>query len=372
MEKQFRHSELKIIFLGLTITSSWGNGHAITYRGLMSELMRRGHSVLFLERDVSWYAAHRDLGKSRYGRVELYSSLKELRDRFAAEIRSADCVIIGSFVPEGIAIGEWVTSIRKGVTAFYDIDTPVTLSRLERGECEYLSRDLIRRYDLYLSFTGGPTLMRLKDVYGARRARVLYCAINPDQYFPESLMALWDLGYLGTYSEDRQKLLDDFLLEPARQWQDGRFIVAGPQYPAEIAWPQNVQRVEHLIPSEHRAFYNSQKFTLNITRADMTKAGYSPSIRLFEAAACATPIITDYWSGLETIFHIGKEILVAENADDALRFVRDIPTDDRLRIGWAARHRVLREHTAAHRAEALERYIVEARHKRVLDQQIAS
>jgi spore maturation protein CgeB len=348
---------LRIVILGLSITSSWGNGHATTYRSLVRELSARGHEVLFLERDVPWYAANRDLLAPPYARIELYSSVGELQARFGDEVRQADVVIVGSYVPEGVAVGEWVTTTARGITAFYDIDTPVTLAKLAQGDTEYVSPALVRRYDLYLSFTGGPTLERLEKEYGAPRARPLYCAVDPKLYFPERREARWALGYLGTYSPDRQPALTALLLEPARRWAQGRFVVAGPQYPPTIAWPANVCRIEYLPPDEHRAFYTEQRFTLNITRADMVQAGYSPSVRLFEAAACATPIISDLWEGLETFFVPGAEILIARDPEEALHYLREVPETERTTLGLRARARVLAEHTAAHRAAALESYI---------------
>jgi spore maturation protein CgeB len=353
-------SPLKIVILGLSITSSWGNGHATTYRGLVRELTKRGHDVLFLERDVEWYASNRDLPAPPYGRTELYTSLDELKGRFAKDVRDADFVIVGSYMPEGIAVGEWVTRAAHGATAFYDIDTPVTLARLERGDAEYITADLIPRYQLYLSFTGGPTLDRIEKRFGSPMTRPLYCSVDPEMYFPGSPEFKWDLGYMGTYSHDRQPALERLLLEPARRWPDGRFVVAGPQYPMRIKWPSNVGRMIHLPPVEHRAFYNSQKFTLNITRRDMIEAGFSPSVRLFEAAACATPIISDYWEGLESFFAPGSEIMIAHSSEEALRLVRETSEAERERIGHRARERVLREHTAAHRAKELESYAIEA------------
>ena len=348
---------LDIVILGLSITSSWGNGHATTYRGLVSALAERGHRVLFLERDVPWYADHRDLPRPTYCRTELYGSVTELEERFASAVRDADVVIMGSYVPDGIEIGRWVTEVANGVTAFYDIDTPVTLARLADGGTTYITRELIARYDLYLSFTGGPTLERLERELGSPCARPLYCSADVASYFPESLVPRWDLGYMGTYSDDRQPTLDRLLLEPARRWPDGRFVVAGPQYPPHIQWPANVERIEHLAPSEHRAFYSSQRFTLNVTRADMIAAGYSPSIRLFEAAASGVPIISDWWEGLDELFEPGSEILIAREPDDVLRALRDRTEHDRRAIGERARQRVLSAHTAAHRAVELERHV---------------
>jgi spore maturation protein CgeB len=319
----------------------------------------RGHEVLFLERDVPWYAAHSDLYTLPSARIELYSSLQELQDRFTDDVRRADVVIVGSYVPEGVAVGSWVTRTARGITAFYDIDTPITLTKLACGDAEYLSPGLIQHYMLYLSFTGGPTLERLEKCYRAQRARPLYCAVDPDIYYRDPCEQRWEFGYLGTYSPDRQPALEALLLEPARCWAQGHFVVAGPQFPPTITWPPNVQRIEHLPPGRHRAFYNAQRFTLNITRAKMVHAGYSPSIRLFEAAACATPIISDYWLGLETFFALGKEILVARAAHETLYYLRELPESERLAVGRRARARVLAEHTMAHRAAELEAYIRE-------------
>jgi spore maturation protein CgeB len=347
---------LRIVILGLSITSSWGNGHATTYRGLVRGLARRGHRVLFLERDLPWYAENRDLPHPPYGTTELYDSFRQLTTRFGNAIREADLVVLGSYVADGAAIGEWITRTAQGLTAFYDIDTPVTLARLRRGDCEYLTPALIPRFDLYLSFTGGPTLRRIEAEYGSPMARPLYCAVDDTLYFPEPTEMRWDLGYMGTYSDDRQPLLEALLLQPARTWPDGRFAVAGPQYPDTIRWPANVARITHLSPREHRPFYNAQRFTLNVTRADMVAAGFSPSVRLFEAAACGTAIVSDRWPGLETFFKLGSEILVAGSGAEVLRYLQEIGDAEARAIGLRARRRVLAEHTAAHRALELERY----------------
>jgi spore maturation protein CgeB len=350
---------MKIVILGLSITSSWGNGHATTYRGLVRELAANGHDVLFLERDRPWYASNRDLPSPPYCTTRLYHGLAQLKQRYTRHIREADLVIVGSYVPDGVAVGEWVTETAEGFTAFYDIDTPVTLAKLERGDFEYLSPHLIPRYDIYLSFTGGPTLRRIERKYKSPMARALYCSFDPEHYFPRARTMRWDLGYLGTYSDDRQPTVERLLNEPARQWRDGKFIVAGPQYPDTIEWPKNVVRKTHLPPAEHRNFYNAQRFTLNVTRAAMIRAGWSPSVRLFEAAACAVPIISDWWDGLDALFEPDREILIAETAKDVLRYLR-MKEHDRKRIGARARERVLGEHTAGHRARELESYLAEA------------
>ncbi|MEJ7928941.1 glycosyltransferase [Ramlibacter sp. AN1015] len=345
---------MNIVVLGLTITSSWGNGHATTYRGLARELAARGHQLLFLERDQPWYAQHRDMPRPPFGRTELYQGLDDLQARFADAVGDADLVVVGSFVPEGVPVGDWVQRTARGVTAFYDIDTPVTLARLARGEHDYLAPRQIPGYQLYLSFTGGPTLQRLEREWGSPRARVFACSVDPTMYYPEPQAPRWDLGYMGTYSDDRQPGVERLLLEPARAHPDGRFVVAGPQYPDSIAWPANVLWQSHLPPSEHRDFYNRQRWTLNITRADMIQAGWSPSVRLFEAAACGTPIVSDRWRGIEELLEPGREIVLADSTEDVLRLLRDGREDERLRMAERARQRILAGHTAAHRAQELE------------------
>lgn len=361
-----RPGTMRIVILGLTITSSWGNGHATTFRGLVRGLVRRGHSVLFLERDKPWYAGNRDLPLPPYGETRLYDGMHELETTWSHAIRDADLVIIGSYVPDGIAVARLVQRVARGMTAFYDIDTPVTLAALADGRCEYLAPDLVPGFDLYLSFTGGPTLHDLESRLGARAARALYCSADPDIYRPDPDAApRWDLGYLGTYSLDRQAKVDGLLSAPASSWPGGRFVVAGPQYPADIDWPVNVQRVEHLPPDLHRGFYCGQRFTLNITRADMVRRGFSPSVRLFEAAACGVPIISDWWPGLDELLRPETEILIARTAQDVLGILRTMPEQRRRAIAAAARARVLGAHTGDHRAAELEGYVAELAQKRV-------
>jgi spore maturation protein CgeB len=350
---------MRLVVLGLSLSSSWGNGHATTYRSLLKAFAARGHDILFLERDVPWYAAHRDLVDPDYCRLEFYESLSGLAAH-AGEVAGADAVMVGSYVPEGVAVGRWAQAAARGVVAFYDIDTPVTLAKLERGDHEYLSPGLIPGYGLYLSFTGGPTLDRLMRRYGSPDARALYCSVDPESYPPLDLEPRWDLSYLGTYSPDRQPTLERLLIEPARRAPHLKFAVAGPQYPQEIDWPDNVERIDHVPPSGHARFYAASRFTLNVTRADMIRAGYSPSVRLFEAAAAGAPIVSDGWPGLDTIFAPGREILLATTPENVLTWLASGDTERR-RLADAARRRVLSDHTADHRAAELEEHIERVR-----------
>jgi spore maturation protein CgeB len=343
---------MRLVVVGLSLSSSWGNGHATTYRALLAAFAARGHDILFLERDMPWYAQNRDLADPSFCRLALYDGLDGLREHSQA-IAAADAVIVGSYVPDGIEVARFVQETAQGVTAFYDIDTPVTLAALERGDCAYLSRAVIPGFDLLLSFTAGPTLTRLEQEFGARDARGFYCSVDPARYRPTGAARRWDLGYLGTYSDDRQPTLDRLLIEVARRAPERRFVVAGPQYPASIDWPANVERIEHLAPQDHPDFYSACSWTLNVTRADMIRAGWSPSVRLFEAGACGCPIVSDRWDGIEDVLAPGREIVLADDTDSVVTLL-DWPAERRDRVAEAAKTRILAAHTSAHRAEQLE------------------
>ncbi|HEX3443774.1 MAG TPA: glycosyltransferase [Chthoniobacterales bacterium] len=352
---------MKLVVLGLSITSSWGNGHATTYRALLYELNAIGYDILFLERDVPWYASHRDAPVFPFCRVGLYRNLEDLRDHYEEIVRSADIVLVGSYVPDGVAVGKWVIDTAEGVTAFYDIDTPVTLAKLERGDFEYIAPDLIAKYRIYFSFTGGPTLERLEREYGSPAARALYCSADCKLYYPEAIEKQWALGYLGTYSLDRQPSINEFLIQPALHLVQEQFTVVGPSYPEDILWPPNVVRKNHLPPNRHRQFYCAQKFTLNITRMDMRRAGYAPSVRLFEAAACGIAIISDTWEGFEAFFNPGTEILLVRSTNEVIEILRALPDRERTEIGVRARERVLKDHSARRRAEQFSAHLKNAK-----------
>lgn len=351
---------LKIIIFGLSITSSWGNGHATTFRSLVKALAMRGHQITFFEKDVPWYANNRDLPEPPFCRTVLYQNVAEVA-AFHDAIADADLVILGSYVNNAREISQQVKKLRPTCFGFYDIDTPVTLAKLERGDFEYLHPSMIPDFDIYWSFTGGPTLDFLEQKFGARRALPLYCSVDPDLYFHEPVPnndrdhRQYALGYLGTYSDDRQPTLHKLLIEPAQQLPDSRFCVAGAQYPSTIQWPTNVTTIEHIPPQQHCHFYNDQLFTLNVTRQDMVRAGYSPSVRLFEAGACGTPVITDFWPGLDTFFHLGEEILVARDSNHVLEYL-SIDEEERLALGLRFRQRVLDGHTSRHRAMEIEHH----------------
>jgi len=347
---------LKIVVCGLSITSAWGNSHAGIYRSLLGALLERGHSVLFLEREVPWYTGHRDLTGPLCSAVQLYSSLEELRGRFAPDVADADLVIVGSHVPNGIDVARWATGTAGGATAFYDMDTPMTIGHVAQGDCDYLSSELIPLFNVYFSLTGGPLLEEIVHVYGARAVKALYCCVDTKLYRPMPTEREWDLGFLGAYRADRQRALEEYFLRPARMWPEGWFAAAGSQYPPDMEWPQNVDRIQSLPEVERPVFYNSLRFSLNVTRTDLARAGWCPNARILEAAACGVPVISDAWEGLDSFFKVGSEIFAAASTPEVVSILRKTPEKERLTMAEKALSRVLTSHSSGRRAEELEGY----------------
>jgi spore maturation protein CgeB len=343
---------MKIVICGLAITSSWGNGHATTYRALVRALNARGHKIVFFERDLEWYASNRDMPEPPFCKVNFYDDWTEVRPLLRREMADADVVLLGSYFPDGTAAADEILNSTVAIKAFYDIDTPITVSKLECGDEEYLRRDQVPGFDVYFSFTGGPLLGKIENQFGARRAVPLYCSFDPGRYQLCEVDARYscDLSYMGTYAADRQPKLEALLCETARRLPTRKFIVAGPQYPAAIQWPANVKHIVHLEPKFHPPFYSSSCFTLNLTRKDMVECGYSPSVRLFEAAGCGAAIISDHWPGLESFFHPPQEILLARNTDEVIHYLNGISEADARKMGRRAQERVLAEHSADKRA----------------------
>ena len=351
---------LNVVIFGLTVSSSWGNGHATLWRGLIRAWIREGHRVTFFERDVPYYASTRDLQELAHpSRLVLYPDWPSVADMARRAARSADVALVTSYCPDGPAACETVLAHAPGVRAFYDLDTPVTLARLRAGERPaYLPRQGLGDFDLVLSYTGGEALTRLQTSLGARRVAPLYGHVDPEQHRPAERQPAFsaDLSYLGTYAADRQRALEAFFVEPARLRPGERFVLGGSGYPQDFPWTPNIFFVKHLPPPDHPAFFSSSRLTLNVTRHDMALMGHCPSGRLFEAAACGTPVLSDTWEGLDTFFEPGREILIARGTDDALGAL-DRSDAELAAIAKAARARVLAEHTSAHRAREFIRLV---------------
>lgn len=346
---------MKIVIFGLTISSSWGNGHATLWRGLCKALADRGAWITFFEHDQPFYAACRDWTSLPAGELILYGGWNAARQRAERELADADVAIVTSYCPDALAATQLMLDAQRPIAVFYDLDTPVTLSRIDSGESvAYLGANGLRDFDLVLSYTGGAALQVLQQSLGARQVRPLYGHVDPDLHRPVPPVDRYraDFSYLGTYAADRQDALESLYVVPARQRPAKKFLIAGAQYPDDFPWSDNIYFIHHLPPDQHAAFFCSSRLTLNVTRRAMARMGWCPSGRLFEAAACGTTLLSDDWPGLDHFYAPGREILLAGNAHDALAAL-DMDDAELQRIGTAARERTLNEHTSMHRAQVL-------------------
>ncbi len=345
---------MQILFFGLTISSSWGNGHATPYRALARALNDLGVEVVFYERDVPYYAKHRDFDSCDYCELILYRDWQTVRESALLRAKSSDVVLTASYLPEGARISEELLDLVVPLHVFYDFDTPITLSKMQDAGIDYLRPELIPQFDLYLSFTGGEILRTLEQSFGARCALPLYGCVDPDLYLrvkPQERFAC-DLSFMGTYAPDRADRIRQMFMAPAERLQSQTFLLAGSMYPTEWAWPSGMKRIEHVAPSDHPALYSSSRATLNLTRNEMARSGYCPSGRFFEASACCTPLLTDEWEGLETFFDPEQELLVVRSTDEVVRAL-ELPDADLTRMAARARERTLDEHTGRQRAKQL-------------------
>jgi spore maturation protein CgeB len=344
---------MKIVIFGLTVSSSWGNGHATLWRGLFRALATRGCQIVFFEKDLPYYAGARDLYEIEGGKLIFYREWEDTREIARREISDADAAIVTSYCPDGIAATETVLDARHALRVFYDLDTPVTLARLAEGEAlSYLGPAGLGDFDLVLSYTGGKALEELRQRLGAGRTVPLYGHVDSSVHRPVAATPHYraDLSYLGTYAKDRQRGLQTLFIDAARQRPNQRFLIAGAQYPDDFPWTGNIYFVRHLPPDEHSAFYSSCRITVNVTREPMAAMGWCPSGRLFEAAACGTAILSDWWDGLDEFFTPGEEIIIARSTAETLDAL-ELSEREIERIGTRARERVMEQHTSERRAE---------------------
>lgn len=343
---------MRIVIFGLSISSSWGNGHATIWRGLCNALASRGHSIVFFEKDVPYYRRTRDLIAPANFTLELYSEWKDVTSKARTCIANSDCAVVTSYCPDARAASDAILDCSNVFSIFYDLDSPVTLNVFRHtGTVDYIPDYGLEPFDLVLSYAGGKALTELARQFGARRVTPLYGSVDPAVHRRVSNDPRFasDLSYLGTYSVDRQLQLEELFVKPANSLGQKKFCLAGALYPAEFPWTTNTYWMGHIAPSDHPAFYSSSNLTLNVTRGAMAEIGYCPSGRLFEATACGTVVVSDWWEGLDHFFHPGKEILIVRSSEDVITAMnRDL---DELRIvAIASQQRVLAEHTAAHRA----------------------
>lgn len=343
---------MNFVIFGLTISSSWGNGHATLWRGLCRAL-GEDHTITFFERDAPYYASSRDNWEMP-GNLIIYSGWRGIEEQARGALDVADVAIITSYCPDAVAATDLLRE-SAAFKIFYDLDTPVTLAALRRGEhVFYIGPRGLADFDLVLSYTGGTALTLISEELNARRVAPLYGHADPLVHRKVAAEEAFrsDLSYLGTYAADRQTALEDLFVTSARLRTEKRFVIGGAQYPTDFPWSGNIHFVRHLPPGSHPAFYSSSQITLNVTRRDMATMGWCPSGRLFEAAACGTPIISDTWEGIDRFFEPGREILVARSTNDVLSALDRDPAE-LAAIGARARCRLLHQHSSVHRAREL-------------------
>ncbi len=355
---------LDFLIIGRSLLSSVGDRNAEVYRSLIRELSRMGHRTTFLEHRPPAGAPPLDMLRSPYCEVWSYETTDQMLHDYRAAVESADVVLLGSGVRNARRVAEWVVEEAQGRRVYYDLDLSYTLHHLngDLGEDSYdkcLSRESLRDFDLYLSTSGGPLLARMQTDYGAPLARPLYASIDPYYYYRTDADIKYDLGFLGNYKVDRSERLAELLLEPARWTPNRHFALAGDGYDNTQTWPTNVTHVEHLPVTNHVDFYNRQGCTLFITNDNRREVGYSPTSRLFAAAACGVPILSDRWEGLESFFEPNREIYQVDDCNGVLDILYHSEAEDRRRLGERARERVLAEHTAAQRARQFMDYLKE-------------
>jgi spore maturation protein CgeB len=346
---------MRILIFGLTVSSSWGNGHATLWRGLCNALTEAGHSITFFERNVPYYHMHRDLAQPQGYALQFYCDWDDIRAKAEDALSDSDCAIVTSYCPDACAASDLMLANPKVFSIFYDLDTPVTLNALDRQEkVDYVPSYGLEPFDLVLSYTGGKALCQLQTQLHAKRVAPLYGSVDPATHHrvDTDMRFASDFSYLGTYASDRQHQLQELFLKPANQLPQKKFCIGGAMYPPEFPWTSNTYFVRHVAPPEHPAFYSSSKLTLNVTRAAMAEMGYCPSGRLFEAAACGTPIVSDWWEGMDDFFQPDKEILIAGSCEDAVGIL-NFDCRELDAIAHASQERTLAEHTAAHRAAEL-------------------
>jgi spore maturation protein CgeB len=335
----------------MAISSSWGNGHATLLRGLARALVKRENKLIFFEKDTPYYRTNRDYFGEKDIEVNIYSSWETIKEKVSMIVDSSDVALVTSYCPDGHEASNCVINSHCKVKLFYDLDTPVTINTVLNGTIPfYLPMHGLSEFDAVLSYTGGTALEIQKTLFHAKKTFPLYGSVDPSIHYPRPSTSEYVLSYLGTYSTDRHLSFSRLFLEPAKRLSHLKFLLGGSQYPSIMDWPQNISCIEHISPQKHPDFYSSGLFTLNITRSVMAEMGYCPSGRLFEAAACEVPIISDYWIGLEDFFDCSNEIIIVDSTHSAIDKL-GMQLDKRQKIAKAAKERVLLYHTCEKRAD---------------------
>lgn len=348
---------LNIAFFGSSLVSSYWNGAATYYRGIIRALHARGHRVTFYEPDAHGRQQHRDIDDPDWAKVVVYRA-EDATDvlRALQRARGADIVVKASGVGvfDGLLERE-VLALRSPRTRvlFWDVDAPATLERVQADPDDPF-RALIPRFDLVLTYGGGPRVVSAYRELGARDCVPVYNALDADTHHPVALDPdlVADLGFLGNRLPDREARVGEFFFRPARLAPGQNLLLGGSGW--EEGVPANVRRLGHVSTRDHNAFNCSVRMVLNINRDSMARFGYSPPTRVFEAAGAGACLIVDAWEGIEEFLQPDSEVLVARDGEDVARYLTSIDVEQARAIGERARARLLRDHTYQHRARQLE------------------
>jgi spore maturation protein CgeB len=348
---------MKIAFYGSSLLSSYWNGAATYYRGMLRELAARGHEATFYEPDAFDRQSHRDIDPPAWARVVVYPATEPAAREVIAQAAQADVVVKASGVgvfDDLLLEGVMAAARPHAVKIFWDVDAPATLAEL-RASPELPLRRMLPSLDLVLTYGGGPPVIADYQALGARACRPIYNALDPETHHPVAPDPRFaaDLNFLANRLPDREARVERFFLEPAASLADRRFLLGGNGWDDKPA-PANVRRIGHVGTGDHNAFNCSALAVLNVARDSMADVGFSPATRVFEAAGAGACLITDAWQGVELFLRPDEEILVARDGRDVADLLAALTPERARAIGEAARRRALAEHTYARRADEVD------------------
>jgi spore maturation protein CgeB len=344
---------MKIAFYGSSLLSSYWNGAATYYRGMLSELGRRGYEVVFYEPDAFDRQAHRDIDPPDWAKVVVYSATESACQAVIAEAADAEVVVkasgVGVFDDE-LLEGVMALAHPSAVKIFWDVDAPATLAAL-RADASLPMHRVLPKLDLVLTYGGGPPVISAYEALGARVCRPVYNALDPSTHHPVPREARFegDLNFLANRLPDREARVEEFFLRPAAALPDRRFLIGGNGWD-DKPMPANVRKIGHVGTADHNAFNTSPLAVLNVARDSMADVGFSPATRVFEAAGAGACLITDAWEGIELFLNPDEEVLVARDGQDVAEHLKGLTPERARAIGEAARQRIVGEHTYARRA----------------------
>ena len=343
---------MKIAFYGSSLLSSWWNGAATYYRGLLRDLASRGYNITFYEPDAYERQQHRDMEPQPWAKSVVYPATADGRRSVLEKAREADIVVkasgVGVFDDELIG-GIVEHSAPHALKIFWDVDAAATLDEMRHSQ-DHPVRRALPSLDMVLTYGGGPPVVRDYESFGAARCVPVYNALDPTTHHPVERDARFaaDLAFLGNRLPDREARVEQFFLEPAASLPDRKFLIGGNGWESK-AIPENVRHLGHVFTHEHNAFNCTPLAVLNIARDSMANIGFSPATRVFEAAGAAACLITDSWEGIEQFLEPNEEVLVARDGQDVAQLVGELTPERARTIGQAALKRVLAGHTYAHR-----------------------